>query len=330
MHFKNVSLSKEEVLLMEKLLELVNTNVVLSHRLGLLKVLRGISLRIAKGETLAIIGESGCGKSFLGLTLLKLVPAYQVRVIGKIWFKGRNLLEVSEQEMRMIRREKMSYVPQNPAAAFDPTLTVGQQIREIYANNVKNKIFKLLARVGIEDPAWLWKQFPHQLSNGMLQRLMIAMAVYHKPDLIIADEPTAALDVTIRAQVISLFKQLWEETKFAGLFITHDLKVATNLCRRVAVMYAGEIVETGLIDEVFANPLHPYTRHLIECTRALSNPGKDELPYLPGEPPLLNVEQEGCAFAPRCPQAIGKCQIDKPKWNNRASGHAFYCLGDCS
>jgi len=294
----------------------INNLVVHFHRYeGVVKALDGVNLRIGHKEILGLVGETGSGKTITALSIMRLVPPPGKIVQGEILFEGRDLLKLSNEEMRRIRGKEISMIFQEPRAALNPILPVGFQLREALEahSSLSNKeaeglIMGMLEKVGLPNPRSLLKRYPHELSGGMAQRVMIAMALLMKPKLLIADEPTSALDVTVQAQIIQLIKDLVSEIGSSVLYITHDLGIAAELCDKVAVMYAGNIVEYGSIFDIFDNPLHPYTKGLLAAIPRLGH----ELYTIKGEIPNLINPPKGCRFHPRCPHAMEICSKVKP------------------
>ena len=291
----------------------------------------GLSLTLDRGETFALLGESGCGKSMTALSIMRLLPDAGRIVSGEIILDGQNLLELPEIAMRTVRGRRVAMIFQEPALSLNPVLTVGEQIAEVLyrhsklrGNEAIKRIMELLDAVGIPDPARRCREYPFQLSGGMKQRVMIANALAGEPDLLIADEPTTALDVTIQAQVLDLIRDLQKRTGMAILLITHDLGVVSQMAHKVAVMYAGQIVETAQAQEFFANPAHPYSRKLFA---SLPNADKrtGRLAVIKGTVPPLNREFQGCRFAERCDFAWNKCREIDPDWSTASSGHVVRC-----
>jgi oligopeptide/dipeptide ABC transporter ATP-binding protein len=292
---------------------------------GTVPAVDGVDFQLKRGETLGLVGESGCGKSVTSLTIMRLIdiPPGEI-VAGEIWFDGRELLSLPSSEMRHIRGASMSMIFQEPMTSLNPVFTVGNQIaeavkahRKVSGKEAMNRAIEMLAAVGIPSPDRRVKQYPHELSGGMRQRVMIAMALSCDPKLVIADEPTTALDVTIQAQILELIKSMQERTGAALLLITHDLAVVAETVQRMAVMYAGKIVETGTAEEVLLNPQHPYTQGLI--TSIPSNVARgDRLNVIKGTVPNPFRMPVGCRFEPRCPFAFEPCKAHEPAL--RASG----------
>ncbi len=273
---------------------------------GVVRAVDGIDFDVARGEIMGLVGESGCGKSVTSLSLLRLIPAPGRIEAGSVEFDGKDLLTLSGDEMRKIRGDRISMIFQQPTSSLNPVWDVGRQVAEVLelhrkmkAGPARSRALELLKMVGIPDPERRLKAYPHELSGGMAQRVMIAMALACEPELLIADEPTTALDVTIQAQILDLIRTLRDQMGTAVILITHDLGVVAEMADRVAVMYAGEIVEQADVRELFANPRHPYTRGLIGSVPVVGVM-KDELDVIPGNVPNLVDLPPGCRFAPRC------------------------------
>ena len=279
-----------------------------------------VSFDIKKGEIVGLVGESGCGKSVTSLSIMQLLKDTPGKVTnGEIIFQGRNLLEVSKKEMLDIRGDKMSMIFQEPMSSLNPSMRIDKQMIEgirlhtpLTKAEARKKAADILSQVGIPDPQRVLKNYPHQLSGGMSQRVMIAMAMSCEPDLLIADEPTTALDVTIQAQILELMKKIQQDKGMSILLITHDLGVVAEMCSRVIVMYAGKIVEEAPVEILFANPTHPYTQGLIASVPKLGS-GVKVLPSIPGSVPDLSAMPKGCRFAPRCKYATEKCHQEQPE-----------------
>ncbi|MFD1851979.1 ABC transporter ATP-binding protein [Oceanobacillus bengalensis] len=291
---------------MSKLLEVKDLAISFNTYNGEVQAVRGVSFDLNKGETLAIVGESGSGKSVTTSALMGLLPKPQSIIkSGQILFEGKDLVGKSNKEMQKIRGKEISMVFQDPMSALNPTMKVGNQIMEglikhqnMNRNDAKKKAIELLDLVGIPNPETRMTQFPHQFSGGMRQRVVVAIALACNPKVLIADEPTTALDVTIQAQILELMKDIQKETESAIVFITHDLGVVANVADRVAVMYAGKIVEVGTVDDIFYNPKHPYTWGLLG-SMPTPDSDEDELFAIPGSPPNMLNPPKGDAFAPR-------------------------------
>ena len=279
-----------------------------------------VSFDIKKGEIVGLVGESGCGKSVTSLSIMQLLKDTPGKVTnGEVIFQGRNLLDASKKEMLDIRGDKMSMIFQEPMSSLNPSMRIDKQM--IVATRLHTpltmvlaikKAADILSQVGIPDPQRVLKNYPHQLSGGMSQRVMIAMAMSCEPDLLIADEPTTALDVTIQAQILELMKKIQQDKGMSILLITHDLGVVAEMCSRVIVMYAGKIVEEAPVEILFANPTHPYTQGLIASVPKLGS-GVKVLPSIPGSVPDLSAMPKGCRFAPRCKYATEKCHQEQPE-----------------
>jgi peptide/nickel transport system ATP-binding protein len=297
---------------------------------GDIPIVRDISFAVAAGERVGIIGESGCGKTVTGLTLLRLLPMQSARISGRIAFDVRDLLTLSARQMRAVRGREIAMIFQEPMSALDPVFTVGDQISEAYRAHFpvdrkegRERAIAALANVGIPAPEWRCDEYPHQLSGGMRQRVMIAMALIAEPKLLIADEPTTALDVTLQAQITNLLCQLCERTGTALLFITHDLGVVAETCTRMITMYAGEIVEDAPVDDVLVKPRHPYTSGLLRSLPSLAA-RRSTLRSIPGRVPSPQAMPKGCRFQPRCGHALDDCA--KPQAMVRLSpSHLVRC-----
>ena len=279
-----------------------------------------VSFDIKKGEIVGLVGESGCGKSVTSLSIMQLLKDTTGKVTnGEVIFQGRNLLDASKKEMLDIRGDKMSMIFQEPMSSLNPSMRIDKQMIEgirlhtpLTKAEARKKAADILSQVGIPDPQRVLKNYPHQLSGGMSQRVMIAMAMSCEPDLLIADEPTTALDVTIQAQILELMKKIQQDKGMSILLITHDLGVVAEMCSRVIVMYAGKIVEEAPVEILFANPTHPYTQGLIASVPKLGS-GVKVLPSIPGSVPDLSAMPKGCRFAPRCKYATEKCHQEQPE-----------------
>ena len=299
---------------------------------SVVKALQGVSLTMHKGETLGIVGESGCGKSVTASSILQLIPCPPGKIVsGEIWFEGENILAQSENEMRKIRGKTISMIFQDPMTALNPVFTVGDQIvtvirfhQQTGKKEARTRAVDMLSLVGLSDPAATLKKYPHEMSGGMSQRVMIAMALSCRPSLLIADEPTTALDVTVQAQILDLMKSLKKEIDTSIMLITHDLGVIAKMCENVAVMYAGRIVEYGSLRHIFKNPGHPYTQGLLSSTLKLGEK-KDRLEIIEGNVPDLSQLPPGCLFNPRCPQAKAICRREIPGTVEIEKGHVMTC-----
>ena len=295
-----------------------------------LDILHGISFDIYKGETLGIVGESGCGKSMTAMSIMRLLNR-TAKVSGKIELDGQDLLSMSDKEFRKIRGNRISMIFQEPMTSLNPVFTVGHQLREVFClhqglskKEAEEKSVEALRMVGVPMPEKRVKAYPFELSGGLRQRVMIAMALACQPELLIADEPTTALDVTIQAQVLDLMCKLREELGTAIAFITHDLGVVSEMCTRTIVLYCGDIMESGSTRDVFTEPLHPYTAGL---KASLPQRGSHErLEIIPGSVPSAMDFPKGCVFAPRCKYATERCQTEKPALYRCADGHCVRCF----
>ena len=317
---------------MEKMIQIKNLHVQFSTYGGRVQAVRGVSFDLHKGETLAIVGESGCGKSVTSQSIMRLIPTPPGRITsGSILFKGQDLTKLSEKKMRDIRGADISMIFQDPMTALNPTLRVGEQISEnimqhenISKEKAKEKAFEMLELVGIPNPKERLKQYPHEFSGGMRQRIVIAMALVCNPEVLIADEPTTALDVTIQAQILELFKDIQQKTDVSIVLITHDLGVVAQVADRVAVMYAGKIVEIGTRRDIFYTPQHPYTKGLLRSVPRLDL-YESELVPIAGSPPDLFAPPSGCSFAPRCPYVMEVCDRMYPASTKLKESHQVHC-----
>ena len=297
---------------------------------GELPAVRGINLSIKKGKILALVGESGCGKTVSAFSILRLISPPGKIVSGAIIFQGKDLLKYSEKQMRNIRGKKISLIFQEPGLALNPVYTIGNQIAEVIkihrkdVVNVKEEIIRLLNLVKIPAPEQRLRAYPHQLSGGMQQRALIAMAIACRPTLLIADEPTTALDVTIQAQILMLIKELTQKLDMSVLLITHDLGIVAEVADNVAIMYAGRIVESTDVYTLFKNPLHPYTKGLLNSIPKLNEEQK-ELPQIPGRVPDLSALPGGCSFHPRCNLVQEQCKKKEPQLRELFSNHWVSC-----
>jgi oligopeptide transport system ATP-binding protein len=305
---------------LEPLLEVRNLAVEFHTRAGVVKAVDGVSFSLRESETLAVLGESGSGKSVTALAIMGLLPKPAGRIVsGDVLFRGRNLVRSSEAELRMVRGARISMIFQDPQSSLNPVLTVGYQIGEVLRHHrsasrqeAKAAAIELMERVRIPDARRRVNDHPHQFSGGMRQRVMIAMALALDPEIVVADEPTTALDVTVQKQIMGLLKDLQEQHKMGLIFITHDLGVVADTADRLAVMYAGRIVETGTIREVYTKPAHPYTLGLMRSVPGVNQRGQHLLP-IEGSPPNLLSPPSGCSFHPRCPFARERCEHDDPE-----------------
>lgn len=320
---------------MSPLLEIHDLHTEFRTGAGVVRAVDGVSYRVAPGETVAIVGESGSGKSVSALSVLRLIPDPPGRITrGEVWFGGRDLMRLSAEEMRNVRGAEIGMVFQEPMTSLNPVLTIGRQITEVLEQHrgsdhaaAQRRAGELLDMVGIADPVRRLRQYPHQLSGGMRQRVMIAIALACEPRLIIADEPTTALDVTIQAQILELMKALTRRLGVALIIITHNLGVVARYANTVHVMYAGRIVESGKAEAVYHRPRHPYTMALLNSVPRLDRPRRARLDPVQGQPPDLTKLGAGCAFLPRCRFAEDSCAVTRPPLVSPAgSGHLAACL----
>ena len=307
---------------MSALLEVRGLRAGFDTDTGYVEVLDGVSFELASGETLGLVGESGCGKSVSALSIMNLLPKPAGKITaGSIEFHNRDLVVLPQEEMHDVRGNRISMIFQEPMTALNPVHRIGNQIVEavklhepdLPRTNARQRALEMLERVGIPAPDQRLKEYPHQLSGGMRQRVMIAMALAMQPDLLIADEPTTALDVTIQAQILDLLREMQRESGMAILFITHDLGVIAELCDRVTVMYAGCVVEQASVSQLFSSPRHPYTQGLLRSIPILDGIPKQPLATIPGVVPALIDMPDGCRFRNRCPNAEKDCELESPE-----------------
>ena len=320
---------------MAPLLEVENLQTHFRTPDGVNRAVDGVSFHVNAGETVAIVGESGCGKSVTSMSILRLIPEPPGKIAGAIRFQGRDLLKLSEREMRAIRGNEISMIFQEPMTSLNPVLTVGRQIGEtlrlhqgLSAAEAEAKAVEMLTLVGIPEPKRRVREYPHQLSGGMRQRVMIAIALACNPKLLIADEPTTALDVTIQAQILELMRDLKRRVGAAIVLITHDLGVVAEVAERVIVMYAGKKVEEASAVDLFRNPRHPYTQGLLGSMPKLGSSlsGEEEkLAEIPGLVPSLKQKIPGCVFASRCNKAVDLCRQMAPALESKAPAHVVAC-----
>ncbi|MCT1901158.1 ABC transporter ATP-binding protein [Oceanobacillus sojae] len=316
---------------MERILEVNDLHVTFTTYGGTVQAVRGVNFHLDRGETLAIVGESGCGKSVTSNAIMRLIPDPPGKITkGSIIFKGQDLAAYSEKKMRNIRGVDISMIFQDPMTALNPTLTIGTQLMEglkehkkITGSQAKQKAIEMMDLVGIPNPEERLKQYPHQFSGGMRQRIVIAIALICDPDLLIADEPTTALDVTIQAQILELFSTIQERTGVSIILITHDLGVVAKIADRIIVMYAGKIIESGSKRDIFYRPEHPYTQGLLNSVPRLD--AKEELKPIAGTPPDLFSPPKGCPFTARCPFAMEVCDKVYPVSEKISDSHQVDC-----
>lgn len=316
----------------QPVLEIENLQTHFFTDRGQIPAVDGVTIRVNKGEVLGIVGESGCGKSVTSLSVMRLVPQPPGRIVGgSIRFKGEELVAASEKRMREIRGNEIAMIFQEPMTSLNPVYTIGDQIGEAIRLHTKTskkealqRSIDMLKKVGIPRAEGIVHEYPHQLSGGMRQRVMIAMAMACNPELLIADEPTTALDVTIQAQILDLMRQLNRESGTAILLITHDLGVVAEMCHRVVVMYAGNVVEEGDVRTILKTPKHPYTIGLLNSLPKLETE-QERLYSIPGNVPLPGTLTVGCRFAPRCEQATDRCRAEMPELKAVGDNHRSRC-----
>ena len=315
----------------ETILDINNLELWFKNDYGQNKILNNISFDVKNGEALGIVGESGCGKSVTSLCIMQLLNCPPAVIKGSIKLKGEELLGLPDKKMQKIRGNQISMIFQEPMTSLNPVFTIGDQLMETFIfhqglskKEAKEKSLEMLRMVKIPEPEQRFNEYAYQLSGGMRQRVMIAMALACKPSLLIADEPTTALDVTIQAQVLDLMRDLQKETGTAIVFITHDLGVVDEMCERVIVMYCGEIMEEAMTADLFKNPLHPYTEGLLSTLPKFGQKGK--LPTIPGVVPPAGRFPEGCVFSPRCKYACEECKKKKPERIKVGENHYVRCM----
>ena len=319
------------------LLEIHNLHVEFSTYGGMIKAVRGVNLNIGQGECIAVVGESGCGKTVTAKSILKLLPHPQAHISsGEIIYNdidfGINLLKLNEKEIQKIRGNRISMIFQDPMTSLNPTMPIGKQISEVLIKHqkisraeAKEKTLEFLRLVHIANPERRYKEYPDSLSGGLRQRVVIAIAMCLNPRLILADEPTTALDVTIQAQILDLMRELQGKFNTAIMLITHDMGVVANMARRVLVFYAGQIIEEGLCNDIFYTPKHPYTWGLLKSMPRITSENRENLASIEGAPPDLFAPLEGCAFALRCDYAVNLCVEREPPVTNMDNGHCVKC-----
>ena len=307
-------------------LEVKDLTVTYRNEERVVRAVDNVSLKIRKGEVLSLVGESGSGKTTLGLAIIKLLPPGTV-LKGSVMFNGKDLIKLSNDELRDIRGNKISMIFQEPMTALNPAFTIGYFMTDVLSRKLKisekaakNIVIESLRKVKIPDPETLLKRYPHELSGGMRQRVLIALALTTNPELLIADEPTSALDVSVQAQILRLLKDLQREYRTTTIFITHNLGVAAQISDRLAVMYAGKIVELGYVKDIFRRPLHPYTEALLRAVPRLGSK-RVEIEPIPGQVPDLANPPKGCRFHPRCPYAEEICKVKEPLLKDLGDRH---------
>ncbi len=326
-------MAKEEEEGMAQLLEVTNLRTEFKTAAGIIRAVDGVDLSVGQGETLGIVGESGCGKSITSLSIMQLLPKGLGKVAaGEVRFNGENMLEFSERKMRSIRGNEMAMIFQEPMTSLNPVFKIGKQIAEsaryhhgVSKQKAKAMAVEMLTKVGIPRPEKVAVSYPHELSGGMRQRVMIAMAMICNPKLLIADEPTTALDVTIQAQILDLMRELQRSEGTSILMITHDLGVVAEMCDRVVIMYAGQVVEETDVKTLFKDPKHPYTQSLLASLPQL-NSDQERLASIPGQVPNPLDMPKGCRFAPRCQFAKEICLAEAPELVEVEPGHKSRCL----
>jgi oligopeptide transport system ATP-binding protein len=317
----------------QSILEVSDLQISFSTYAGEVQAVRGVSFDLRRAETLAIVGESGSGKTVTAKSLMRLLPEANTRLKGgEAIFEGHDLLKLSEQQMQKIRGSKIAMVFQDPMTSLDPTMKIGRQIEEslkkhlgLSGQRAKERAVELLTLVGIPNPEDRIKQYPHQFSGGMRQRVVIAIALACDPQVLIADEPTTALDVTIQAQILELLRELQEQLGMSVILITHDLGVVAHTAHRVVVMYGGKIVETGTLREIFYNPQMPYSWGLLSSIPLPTADRSQELIPIPGSPPDMLDPPKGCPYTPRCPYAMRICAEEMPEYTTFSSEHTAAC-----
>ncbi len=318
---------------MNNLLAVKDLHTYFHLRNGVVKAVEGVSIEVKQGEVVGIVGESGCGKSMTALSIMRLIQPPGRIEKGEIIFKGRDLLKMEDEELRKIRGSEISMIFQEPMTALNPVFTVGYQIEEVLKlhselgkEERKSRVIEMMRKVGLPDPEKRYREYPHQLSGGMRQRVMIAMALIMNPSLVIADEPTTALDVTIQKQILELMKTLKREYDMSLIFITHDMGVVREISDRVYVMYAGKIVEEGSVEEIFENPLHPYTVGLLDSIPSVNiEDRKKPLKSIEGSVPDPANKPSGCPFHPRCEKAMDICRNVEPPLVKISETHFVRC-----
>ena len=316
-----------------KVIEIENLSTVFEPKKEKIRAIDGVSFYVCRGEMVGIVGESGCGKSVTSQSIMRLYDEKEeFSYSGTVRFEGENLMEIPYKEMDKIRGNRIAMIFQDALSSLNPVYTVGNQVVEaicIHQNVEKKeawqKAVEMLTKVGISEPEKRMRQYPHELSGGMRQRVMIAIALCCKPDLLIADEPTTALDVTVQAQIMDLIQQLKEEENMGVILITHDMAVVAENCDRVIVMYLGQMVEEASVTDIFEHPLHPYTIGLIQSIPQMTTDSEQELFMIKGSLPLLTQIKKGCRFASRCPYATDKCREEEPELQKTGENHSVRC-----
>ena len=318
---------------MEPILQIENLKTSFMTSNGEVQAVRGVSFSVGKGEIVGLVGESGSGKSVTSMSILKLLADTARIKEGKILFEGEDLTQYSKAQMRKIRGGKISMIFQDPMSSLNPLIPVGKQVAEMIREHhpekskedIKKEVLELFSRVRIPEPEKRYKSFPHEFSGGMRQRVMIAMALANRPELLIADEPTTALDVTIQDQILKQLRELKKEYGTSIIFITHDLGVVAELCDRVVVLYGGLVMEEASVFDIFENPRHPYTLGLLASIPSLDQDKSRRLKPIPGSPPDMTKPPAGCPFAPRCPYARVVCGRELPEMTEISEDHRSRC-----
>ncbi len=317
----------------KKVIEVENLSTVFRPKKEKIRAIDGVSFSVCQGEMVGIVGESGCGKSVTSQSIMRLYDEKEEAAYsGSVKFEGRDLMQIPYKEMDQVRGNQIAMIFQDALSSLNPVYTVGDQVMEailIHQNVDKKtaweKAVDMLTRVRISEPEKRMKQYPHELSGGMRQRVMIAIALCCEPKLLIADEPTTALDVTVQAQIMDLMQELKEAQNMGVILITHDMAVVAENCDRVIVMYLGQMVEEADVVEIFEHPMHPYTIGLIRSIPQMTTDPKEELYMIEGSLPLLTQIEKGCRFASRCPYATDKCREEEPTWREIGDGHSVRC-----
>ena len=317
----------------KKVIEVETLSTVFRPKKEKIRAIDGVSFSVCQGEMVGIVGESGCGKSVTSQSIMRLYDEKEEAAYsGSVKFEGRDLMQIPYKEMDQVRGNQIAMIFQDALSSLNPVYTVGDQVMEailIHQNVDKKtaweKAVDMLTRVRISEPEKRMKQYPHELSGGMRQRVMIAIALCCEPKLLIADEPTTALDVTVQAQIMDLMQELKEAQNMGVILITHDMAVVAENCDRVIVMYLGQMVEEADVVEIFEHPMHPYTIGLIRSIPQMTTDPKEELYMIEGSLPLLTQIEKGCRFASRCPHATDKCREEEPEWREISNGHSVRC-----
>jgi oligopeptide/dipeptide ABC transporter ATP-binding protein len=314
------------------LLEVRDLHVSFPMEFNTIYAVQGLSLEVRAGERVGVVGESGSGKSITALSIMQMVPSPGQVTGGQIFFAGQELIGLSRKGIRRVRGHQIGMIPQNPLTSLNPVLTVEDHFQEVLSLHLglnkeqgRTRAIELLNSVGIADPATRMRDYPHRLSGGQRQRVIIALAMACEPRILIADEPTTALDVTIQAQILELFDGLVERSKLGAILITHNLGIVAGHCDRVVVMYAGRVMESATVLDLFDHPAHPYTLGLLRCVPRLSTHRTRAFHHIPGLPPRVTALVDGCPFAPRCERASDRCRNDTPPIREIRSGHSIAC-----